>query len=210
MSQQGIQIPVEAQDEFSEVFGNLQDQLGTTSTDIGDFTSSVSQLILRLRNSRPADRSASSSFSSISSDASSASAEISDYQSQLQEAQTQLQGLIETNVDSGPTFSQQAGQFATTTAVMGGLATSAISLGDSYVSLQDATLKLTNAHDNLTKAENTLKQDQDNLAAAQQHLQTLQDSGKATAGSISISTGRRDEGADYTFKSNSYGCKCPG
>ncbi|MCL5066725.1 MAG: hypothetical protein M1368_00010 [Thaumarchaeota archaeon] len=160
-AEEGIQITLQANDEFSEAFSSAQESLGEFSNSISDFTSSESELTSSSNEVSDSMSSMSEQFNATTSDMS----ELSSTQSEaiqstqsLSEAQSQAteatQEMNDAAQSSDSTFSSGMGSIMGVTGAMTMGITSAIGLGDALTRQQEANLRLQNAQDNLTKAQN--------------------------------------------------------
>jgi hypothetical protein len=144
-AEEGVQITVSAEDEFSSTFDQLIEQSQQASETLGGLSESEQQL------------------ATTSQDAST---------SLQEEASAQDEANVAAD-ESGSSFSHSAGAIAGTAGAVGSLGSAMYGLHDAYVRQQDADLRLTDAQNNLAKAHNAVTNATLTLQQAQTKLNDL-------------------------------------
>jgi hypothetical protein len=156
---EGVQITITAEDEFSSSFDDLISQSSEASQSLGGLASTEGEL------STATDEGA-SSLSQFSTDA-------NQLTSSTDQAASSIGQTNQAVEESTTSFRQGAQGIASTAGVAGSLATSMYGLNNAYIRQEDAALRLASAQNNLAKAHATVENATLTLQNAQTHLNLL-------------------------------------
>lgn len=132
-AEDGVQIAITAEDEFSEAFNSAQESLSEFSSSVAEFSSTESD------------------FTQTTNQVVESTQSLTEAQSQAAETTNELQQSTE---ESNSTFSDGMSSIVAATGAMAMGVTSVVGLGDAMTRQQEANLRLQNAQDNLTKSQN--------------------------------------------------------